>query len=687
MKINFRGIVEGQKLPISAPLLPLFEAIVNSIQSIEEANIDSGEIKVNVIRDNTLFKGDDWETDVCSFEIMDNGVGFNEKNFASFEEYASDHKLLLGCKGIGRVSWLRAFSEVSVESTYLAEDGQYYDRAFNFTVAKEISDHTTQISSKTQPATKVVLENYAQKYKKQCPKRLDTLARDIMNHCFAYLALNACPRIVISDEQDSRCVNDLFNESTKGQLTVKEFEVGDNKFSIINAKNFAALKDNHTLHFCAHNREVPPADRLSSSIKGLIGKLSNEDGDFVYSGYITGALLDENINSERTDFTFAKVESSEMDADAENEEQLVMMGTNSAISKKDIINAAIPIIEEFLKDELQAYSEQRRERVENYVQRQNPRYRSLLKHAPDCLEKIPFTSDDEKLELELFKQDQAYRLSIKQEQKKFIAEDLSQVHDVGDYTEKRNSLMAKVSDLGKDDLAGYIIHRKVMLDILSRNLEYSNADNMKYALEKEVHNIVFPMGTTSDEIDYTRHNLWMIDERLAYHYYLASDKAISSYDVIKSSSGKEPDIAIFDKAFALTGDGQDSELNNITIIEFKRPGRTDKDCVDQVVDYIEKIREGKCKDRSGRIIAEMQGQNLRFTCYILCDMTAELSKSLEKQDYKKTPDGKSYYRYHETYNAYIEVLPYAKMVTDSKKRNKILFDTLFTQLPKNEVTT
>ena len=467
---------------------------------------------------------------------------------------------------------------------------------------------------------------------------------------------------------------------------VKEFEVGDNKFSIINAKNYAALKDNHTLHFCAHNREVPPADKLSSSIKGLTGKLSNEDGDFVYSGYITGALLDENINSERTEFTFSKIETQEADLDAENEEQLVMEGTNSTVSKKDIINAAIPIIEEFLKDELQVHNEQRKERVENYVQHQNPRYRSLLKHAPDYLAKIPFTSDDEKLELELFKQDQAYRLSVKQEQQKFIAEDLNKVHNVGDYTEKRSLLMEKVSDLGKDDLAGYIIHRKVMLDILSRNLEYSNADDKKYALEKEIHNIIFPMGATSDEIDYTRHNLWMIDERLAYHYYLASDKAISSYGVLENDSDSEPDIAIFDKAFALTGDGLDSELNNITIIEFKRPGRTDKECVDQVVDYIEKIREGKCKDRSGRIIAEMQGENLRFTCYILCDMTAQLSKSLDKQDFKKTPDSKSYYRYHDTYNAYIEVLPYTKMVTDSKKRNKILFDTLFAQLPSNEDT-
>jgi hypothetical protein len=32
----------------------------------------------------------------------DNGVGFNEKNFASFDVYGSDYKLDMGCKGVGR---------------------------------------------------------------------------------------------------------------------------------------------------------------------------------------------------------------------------------------------------------------------------------------------------------------------------------------------------------------------------------------------------------------------------------------------------------------------------------------------------------------------------------------------------------------------------------------------------------
>jgi hypothetical protein len=59
-----------------------------------------------------------------------------------------------------------------------------------------------------------------------------------------------------------------------------------------------------------------------------------------------------------------------------------------------------------------------------------------------------------------------------------------------------------------------------------------------------------------------------------------------------------------------------------------------------------------------------------------------MSDFLEGRTFKKTPDGKSYYLYHDSYNAYIEVIPYKKMVDDSMKRNRILFDKLLGQTPE-----
>ena len=681
MQMNFRAVVGSEPLPTSAPLLPLFEAIINSIQSIEEAKISDGKIDINVNRDISLLRGDVWETDVDSFEIIDNGVGFNDKNYASFDIYGSDHKMIMGCKGVGRVLWLRAFSKVVVESTYLGDDGKFYERGFEFTIADETKPRFHQESSNTKTGTKIILEGYFKKYKNRCPKRIDTLAREIMNHCFTYLALDICPIINISDGQESRCINTVFKESIKNTLCVNDFIVNGNSFSVISAKNYAPSTDKHLLHYCAHKREVEN-ESLSKYIKDLTTKLLNDDGEFTYHGYITGLILDENVNGGRTEFAFSKTKVE----NEENSEEIQLELDGSALVKattlRDIISAVLPIVREFLTDEINSYNAKKAERIENYVYGVNPRYRSLLKHEPDCVNKIPHTSDDEKLELELFKQAQSFRLKVKQEQNDFARSDLDNIQNLEEYTQQCGKLSEKISDLGKDELAGYIMHRKVMLDILEKNLKYMDEEKKRYALEKEIHNIIFPMMKTSDEIDYNSHNLWIIDEQLAYHYYLASDKPISSYKIVKSDSDIEPDIVIFEPAFALTGDGNGSEINNITIIEFKRPGITDKKCVDQVVNYIKKIRTGKCKDKNGRVLAEMTYENVRFNCYIICDITSEMAEFLEGRTFKKTADGKCYYLPHDTYNAYIEVIPYQKMVDDSIKRNKILFDTLLCQLPE-----
>ena len=518
MKYNFRAIVDGHKLPTSAPLLPLFEAIVNSIQSIQESGKIDGLIQIKIIRDVPISNCFYWETDIYSFEIVDNGTGFNDKNYNSFDIYGSDYKLAMGCKGVGRVLWLKAFSKVEVESTYLGEDGKFYDRDFNFSVVDERKEIRHCESGKKATFAKVTLLNYSNKYKKKCPKRIDTLSRDIMNHCFAYLALGTCPKIIISDDEETRCINEIFNEHTKGQIQVDNFNVNGATFSLISARNYAPTNDKHMLHYCAHNREVF-GENLSTIIKGLTGKLFNDDGEFVYSGYITGSLLDENINSERTDFSFAKTQKDEVDADVNEQLELEDVDSDIKVSKQAIVNEIIPIVNKFLEYEISKYNLQKKERIEKYVFSKNPRYRSLIKHYGECIERISLTSDDAKLELELFKQEQLYRLFLKTEQQAVLSNDKDSTLNIN-YAEKSAKFLEKISDMGKDDLANYIVHRKTMLDILERALEYVDSENNSYALEKNIHQLIFPMVTTSDDIEYDKHNLWIIDEKLAYHYYL-----------------------------------------------------------------------------------------------------------------------------------------------------------------------
>lgn len=81
--------------------------------------------------------------------------------------------------------------------------------------------------------------------------------------------------------------------------------------------------------------------------------------------------------------------------------------------------------------------------------------------------------------------------------------------------------------------------------------------------------ICFSDEKNDRDIDYEDHNLWLLDERLVFSHYIASDKVISK-DI-----HKEPDIAVFYNEKMFFRNGENVITSPITIVEFKRPkGKT-----------------------------------------------------------------------------------------------------------------
>ena len=85
-------------------------------------------------------------------------------------------------------------------------------------------------------------------------------------------------------------------------------------------------------------------------------------------------------------------------------------------------------------------------------------------------------------------------------------------------------------------------------------------------------------------------------------------------------------------------------------------------------------RTQKVLDTKDRIIHV--GNETMFYLYAICDVTATLETILYRRGFTKMADGLGYYWHNSPLNAYIKVLPFNKILIDSKKRNKILFDKL-----------
>lgn len=663
MKMNFKGLVNLHTLPKTAPLLPLYEAVINSIQSIEDSGIENGKIEIKIERDKQLNIFDQWETDIENIVIIDNGMGFNEENFNSFDTYASEYKLQKGCKGVGRMLWLKAFSSVEVESVFLDEDKKKC-RKFLFDSNRAVHDvEVYEVDAVTPQTTSIHLNGLRGQYKNSCPKKLDTIAKNILNHCFAYYVLGKAPKILVSDNHDTLDIDEIYKQNIGENVKIVDVKIKGEDFKLIHSKNYMVSKDKHLVNLCANQWVVQPI-ALSKILGNANAKLEDEKGEFTYNGYAMSEILDTHVNRERTKFDLP-----------EQEDIIDPVGLN------DIVQGLESVILEYLKDDIEESNKKKIEMVRDYIYNKNPKYRMLLKNCPHLLEEIPWVSDEEKLEMELFKQEQKFKLELKREGKKLEQEFQKGIVDYESYLEKRTTYAEKVSDMGKSNLAEYVMHRKAVLDILAQNIKYKDQEQQKYTYEKNIHQLIFPMTTTSDDIDYLQHNLWIVDEKLAYHHYLASDTKLKKMTEIECESSKEPDIVIFDSPFAFT-DEEEQPFRNITIIEFKRPGRTNytdtENPIMQVKEYMDNIVEGKIKTKDGEFLNGTE--NIRFFCYILCDLDTSIQKLAKMENLKVTPDNMGYYQYIDTYKAYLEIIPYNKLIQDSRKRNKILFDKLFNQI-------
>ena len=174
MRLDVKGRIRNVSLPASKPLLPLYEAIVNSIQAIEDGGEAKGTIEITILRDGRKTLSDRDGSlglgDIIGFEVSDNGIGFTDENFAAFETSDTTYKQSRGGKGVGRFLWLVAFTKVEVES-HFQDNGATKVRRFTFVPEGEgVQDPSCAASDRTTRLTTVRLTGFQTKVPGDVPQ-------------------------------------------------------------------------------------------------------------------------------------------------------------------------------------------------------------------------------------------------------------------------------------------------------------------------------------------------------------------------------------------------------------------------------------------------------------------------------------------------------------------------------------
>lgn len=658
--VNIRRAIENIRSSTTV-YTPIVETVVNAIEAIDAAKVDPGLVVITIHR-TPQQDFDSNESKIFNISVRDNGIGFTDLNRDSFDTLYSDLKIKQGGKGFGRFTCLKYFDDLQIDSVYF--DKTFMTRKFAMGKGQEIiCDEIISESDSTETGTIVTLIN---EKTGALPRKLATIARGLVEILLPYFITEdyKCPRIELTESDNSGTA--VLNEYlTSAGAVIQEITPINNTFELVSASGneifrirvFKMLSPRNKVSkvsLVAHKREV-----TETSLQNYVPEFSEEfidtvvdqDGrprNFILKSYVFSRYLDANVSLERGAFEFQK------DNDL-----------HYGISQTDIEAAAAQLTKAAVADQVRSRQERKKERIHSYVEDQAPWHKTLVRD----LDITSFPTSATSAELEALLQ----REKFKQETK--VRGEVAALLSSADLKEMAVNVAAVTSlitEASKNDLVHYVALRKQVLDIFKRSLELdANGD---YSSEGTVHDIIFPTKSDDQLTSYKDHNLWILDERLTFTSYIASDLPLDG------GKTERPDLLIFDKRIAFRVENETS--NPVIVFEFKRPNRDDfvnpsskEDPIAQIIRYVNSIRDGKYRTPLGKKInVEL---NTPFYGYVVCELSSKVEKwLLTEKDFKPMPDKLGWFSWFGNINLYIEVLSWDKVLKDADMRNRVFFHKL-----------
>jgi len=632
-------------------LQPVFEAVSNSLHAIEDA---FGDEMYQSLGSVTVTIRNTRSADDIEITVDDNGIGLEPPRFTAFCTTDTDYKMDRGGKGVGRLLWLDAFEKIKVVSVY--KDG---DRTFrrSFAFRLETQDQITDedisevVGGSVNTGTSVTFSGLRGKaYKAKFPSQSATIVKHFGSHFFADFIMGRSPTIVVDIDGSSSSfpeeVQNLMLED-RGVATIMTGEFGDLSLaSFICHKNASANFDGlHQIHLVANGRTV-----TTRKIDGLLGiGRFGPDGNSVYHGCVSGEYLNERVNQERTQFNF-----------------------DESIIEEIVRECAGFVRSDAIGEEIREFDTQRLGTLRDFVND----YPSFgFEDAERLLERTPKNA----VKAEEFARALIpYRIRRDKERNDTIQQIVAQLDGnqtiPEDFAEAVRQAANEIRDEEQRQLTEYVLRRKTVLDVMDvllRRIRERDNGTQDFQLEQTLHQFICPMRLRGDDpskIEQSDHDLWIIDERLTFQKYFASDVPFTQI-LEGENSTKRPDILIYDRLYGLGAEG-DEPLTKVMLVEFKHPGRKDYEerysPMNQISEYITKLKAGQVEDfnHSSVRIAD----DCVFYCYVVADIVGKLE--IHTNGWRTTSNGRG--RIQELggkFRGIVEVIEWKDLLADARLRN------------------
>lgn len=649
IKPDMLAVLERTNLSVNVQgfLLPVFEALSNSMDGIEQRFEEQASRKGKI-----LIKLDNLnDPDKVMISITDNGVGLNEENYKSFRTPFSGYKLSKRGRGFGRFIAFKVFSRIHYSSRFETAAAEA-TKTFRFDISQdeEIIFHDGEPDFSGCGLCVELDEPIQGWYELIGGLSKQEVKDQIGSHFLPYFLYRGLPEIFLQfDDEDPENITSYF------KAVFVEHAAGQIETSIDGATcslNYTLTKIPKTRQFKSHCLLFAAADRIVGHPRDLSTKLGathfvdKDDSKFIIVAVVRGDAFETRLNDSRTSL--------------------------------DIPPKAVEEIVGTVCDKIQDREKQQIEKIKtgqaqklNLALHENPILRLGLKgqSLSEYVAKKPNHWGPEE-----FVQDLA--LSRYRNTGDLLRQITEAANDPASYAEKIKDLASRIDAGKKEALAEYVIHRKSIIELLDAARRFD--DSQKRGSEDEVHSLIFRRFSDSVDVEYFQHNLWLIDDALAFLPYVSSDRTMHGGG--RKKGDKVTDLLFYDDTMVLG----DEDGTTLTIVEFKKPSRDDysfgpakSDPVTQVIDTLEKAvaAGGITRTDGGHMSFERVA---RRSAFIIADLTPTLIKVLKRHNFQNPHDPKIWTQYFDNGEIFIQAFGYDTLVSMAKKRNqafsKVLLD-------------
>ena len=652
---DINGIIHELRIKEEDFLLSFFELVINAIQAIEEKgdHID-GRIDIYVERgepDGNVFG----RRPISAVKVVDNGIGFTDENYNSFTRSHSTKKADIGGKGVGRFAVLSVFDNIEISSVRIPINGAHNHISFSLNREEGLSEPVFN-DSQQQTGTTVYASGIADAFKNcSASYDLESIADSILDHCLLYYLNQAAPIIVLHEGEESINLSNQFSPSDFIDKTYSG-RIKQCEFKLYFVKRDKPKYHQYTL--CANNRVV--RSKKISTVFPLFSSPLFDDGIIKFLRiYVVSDYLNEIVNMSRNELDFPKKRDTELQ--------------NDRIYESDIDSFIVRAISEAFSEDISRRKEKCRQKIVDFMKKDVGLAYRHLEISDSFLEGISDDVKEEEMDEKLHSLSYKQSVVSHNKCKKLLERDYS---NSDDYQSMLEDVINTTTTEGNIQLAQYVSKRKTVIALFEKYLQWIEASN-EYTEEKSLHNLLFVMGGTNSSVEYDKHNLWLLDDRLAFFGYISSDRAIRLHAPIEGQTtcGKETDIIVYDVPFVYGEKDDYGVINSVLIFELKRPDRiiTYEEFGKQMREQIGGIRSGKLKSDNGQNIRTNETVPIYF--YYVCDDNAygALEGNAKLEGFVETPF-KSLFR--TVNNTTQEILTYNSMLVNAKRRNLVFFKKL-----------